>query len=58
MELLQRRAGGGMGLLRVVYRSGAEIAAAVAAGNPVRAAAGMEAHFDESVRALLAAGMG
>lgn len=33
------------------------IAAAVAAGDPVRAAAAMEAHFDASVRTLLAAGL-
>jgi DNA-binding FadR family transcriptional regulator len=34
-----------------------EIAAAVAAGDPTRAAAAMEAHFDDSVRVLLAAGL-
>jgi DNA-binding GntR family transcriptional regulator len=34
-----------------------EIAAAVAAGDPVRAAAAMARHFDESVGALLQAGL-
>jgi len=34
-----------------------EIAAAVATGDPVRAADRMAVHFDESVRALVAAGM-
>jgi GntR family transcriptional regulator, transcriptional repressor for pyruvate dehydrogenase complex len=34
-----------------------EIAAAVAAGDPERAVAAMVVHFDESVRALLQAGM-
>lgn len=33
MELLQRRAGGGMGMLHVVYRSGADMVAAVAKGE-------------------------
>jgi tripartite-type tricarboxylate transporter receptor subunit TctC len=33
MEMLQRRAGGGMGMLHVVYRSGAEMVAAVAKGE-------------------------
>jgi GntR family transcriptional regulator, transcriptional repressor for pyruvate dehydrogenase complex len=35
----------------------AEIAAAVATGDPEQAVAAMAAHFDESVRALLQAGM-
>lgn len=35
-----------------------EIAAAVAAGDPVRASDAMGRHFDESVRALLQAGLG
>jgi len=34
-----------------------EIAAAVAAGDPVRASAAMETHFDASVRVLLVAGL-
>lgn len=34
-----------------------EIAAAVAAGDPGRASVAMEAHFDDSVRVLLAAGL-
>lgn len=34
-----------------------DIAAATAAGDPLRAAAGMAVHFDDSVRALLQAGM-
>ena len=34
-----------------------EIATAVAAGDPLRAAAAMETHFDASVRVLLAAGL-
>ena len=34
-----------------------EIAAAVAGGDPARAVLAMEQHFDESVRALLSAGM-
>jgi DNA-binding FadR family transcriptional regulator len=35
-----------------------EIAAAVLAGDPTQAVAAMGAHFDESVKALVAAGMG
>lgn len=35
----------------------ADIASAIAAGNPEAAARSMELHFDESVRALLAAGL-
>ena len=34
-----------------------QIARAVAAGDPVAASALMAVHFDESVRALIAAGM-
>lgn len=34
-----------------------EIAAAIAAGDPLRAVAAMERHFDESLRALMQAGM-
>ena len=38
-------------------RTAGSIAEAVAAGDPARAALAMERHFDESVRALLAAGV-
>lgn len=41
----------------LMLRTHAEIAGAVAAGDPGRAGAAMTLHFDESVRALLAAGM-
>lgn len=41
-----------------MLRNHEEIARAVADGDPARATAAMAAHFDESVRALVAAGLG